>query len=47
MCTAHVYKWGGLKPLSYNKILFLKKVAGAAREDRTLDLSLTKGVLYH
>jgi hypothetical protein len=22
-------------------------VAGAAREDRTLDLSLTKGVLYH
>jgi hypothetical protein len=29
------------------KVRTFRGLAGAAREDRTLDLSLTKGVLYH
>ena len=34
------------KPKASRDII-LKRFDGAAREDRTLDLSLTKGVLYH
>jgi hypothetical protein len=29
------------------KLIIFMRLTGAAREDRTLDLSLTKGVLYH
>ena len=33
-------------PHKYLKLFFLLGVSGAAGENRTLDLSLTKGVLY-
>lgn len=39
-----VFDFEGIEPVT---LACMGRVDGAAREDRTLDLSLTKGVLYH